>query len=51
MNKSDAEVIVAEARALGIAFVEDEYNEDDVYNPNVDRGNAEAWLLDKLVQL
>jgi hypothetical protein len=41
---SDKEIL-AEARSLGLAFVEDDFTEDDIYNPLVDRPNAESWLL------
>lgn len=55
MNKEDALVYVAEARALGIAFVEDDYQTDsegvEIYNPSVDRQNAEQWLLDLLMKI
>lgn len=55
MTKEQAMVYVEEFRALGGAFVEDEIIEtehgDEAYNPLVDRPNAEAWLLDKLIAI
>jgi hypothetical protein len=47
--------IIAEAGQHGFAFVEDEYLDLDdggeVYNPFVDRENAEMWLREKLLEL
>lgn len=55
MTKEEAVLIVDEFKALGGAFVEDEYYIDDdgveLYNPNVDRMNAESWLLSILMKL
>jgi hypothetical protein len=54
MTKEAAMVFVNQAKALGIAFVEDDYAEGDdgeeIYNPIVDRPNAEMWLLDTLMK-
>ena len=55
LTKEQAMVLVEEFKSLGGAFVEDDeaVTEDGetVYNPMVDRLNAEAWLLDKLMAL
>lgn len=40
--------IMAEAQKLGLAFVEDEFDENGHYNPMVDRFNAECWLSELL---
>lgn len=49
MTKEQAvEMAMTEAKDHGLAFVEDEFTDDDVYNPLVDRENAEMWLREKL---
>lgn len=53
LSKEQAQSIVDKAKEHGIAFVEDDYMIDDdgneIYNPTVDRFNAESWLLDLLM--
>ncbi len=55
MSKEKAMVLVEQFKALGGAFVEDEFvitdGGEEVYNPTVDRENAELWLLDNLMKL
>jgi hypothetical protein len=55
LTKEQAMVFVEQAKALGIAFVEDDYAMDEelgeIYNPMVNRPEAEAWLLDTLMKL
>lgn len=52
MTKEKIEAVVAEFVALGGAFVEDDYYDTEetgaIYNPVVDRPNAESWLREKL---
>lgn len=51
LSKEQVDAIVAEFVDHGVAFVEDEFTEDGVYNPMVDRENAEMMLRDKLMEL
>lgn len=48
MDKEKIDAIVAEFVSLGGAFVEDDYTDDEVYNPFVDRVTAEQWLRERL---
>ena len=40
--------IMEEARERGLAFVEDDFTEDGIYNPLVNKEEAQMWLLDIL---
>lgn len=51
LSKEQVDAIVEEFVDHGVAFVEDEFTEDGVYNPMVDRVNAEMMLRDKLLSL
>lgn len=48
MDQETKNAIINDALSRGLAFVEDEFTEDGVYNPLVDRFNAEVWLSDLL---
>ena len=53
LSKEEAMLVVQEAISRGIAFVDDDYIIDsdgnELYNPLVNRQEAEGWLLDLLM--
>lgn len=51
MTQERKVAVMKEARDRGIAFVEDDFldtENGEVYNPQVDRPNAESWLQELL---
>lgn len=49
MEELKIKSIIAEAEARGLAFVEDDYTEEEgIYNPTVNREEALQWLGDIL---
>lgn len=54
MIKAKVDALLNEAREKGLAFVEDDFldtENGEVYNPLVDRPNAESWLQELLIAL